>query len=196
MGSLLSYIAELKKQSSQQIEAISSQIAQLENQKAPSHKLANELLEWRQKLCSCLLYKYENNIKLAKANYYALGNKAGALLARQVEAQCSKCKRASLYHPISKQLLTNPQDIANSCSNYYSSLYNLANDPNIPKPTDSIIQNFLTSLDIPSVTPVQLDLLSQPFTDKEIIQAIKTLPLYSTLELLLTNLLSRNNYPG
>lgn len=50
--------ARAKIQRSQQIEAITSQIANLVNQnkQAPSHKLAKKLSGQRQKLCSLLLY--------------------------------------------------------------------------------------------------------------------------------------------
>lgn len=123
-----------------------------------------------------LLYKFETNLKISKANFYALGNKASSLLACQVKTQRTKCKIASVYHPTSKRLLTNPQDIANAFSDYYSSLYNLANDPTNPQPTDPLIQTFLSSIDLPTITPGQLHQLSKPFTNNEIIKAIKRLP--------------------
>lgn len=104
-----------------------------------------------------------------------MGNKASSLLARQVKAQRTKCKITSLHHPTSKRLLTNPQDIANAFSDYYSSLYK-ANDPTTPQPTDPLIQTFLSSIDLPTITPDQLHQLSKPFTNDEIIKAIKTLP--------------------
>lgn len=47
-----------------------------------------------------------------------------------------------------------------------------------PQPTDPIIQKFLALVDLPSITPAQLDLLSQPFTKAEILKTINTLPLH------------------
>lgn len=148
----------------------------------PKLPLASELLEQRQKLtCSLLLFKFENNLKLTKAKYYvALGNEAGALLARQVKAQRLKYKISSLHHPTTKRLLTNPQDIANVFSDYYSSLYNLSTDTATLQPTDQCIQNFLSTIDLPHITHTQLEGLSQPFSDEEVLSAIKTLPLHKS----------------
>lgn len=131
----------------------------------------------RDKLRSLLLHKFENNLKSARVKYYYLGKKTGALLARQVKPQhaCTKCKIASLHHPTTKQLLINRHDIVNAFSDYSSFLYNLASDPATPQPTDPLIQGFLASINL-SITSAQLDLLSQPFTDEEILQAIRTLP--------------------
>lgn len=115
-GIFIKLYSKIKKQRMQQIEEMLSQTDQLEkvNKQSPSHTIGNELLDWRQKLHSFLLYKFETNLKLSKVNFYALGKKANALLAHLVKAQGTKCKIASLLHLTTKQLLTNPQDIANA----------------------------------------------------------------------------------
>lgn len=61
-------------------------------------------------------------------------------------------------------------------SEYYLSIYNLATDPFTSQSTDFTIQEFLSSVDLPSITSDQLHQLSQPFTKEEILNAIKTLP--------------------
>lgn len=61
-----------------------------------------------------------------------------------VEIQCLpspiKNKITSLYHPTSKYLLTNPQEIADAFSDYYSSFYNLHKDHFTPQPTEKAIK--------------------------------------------------------
>lgn len=104
-----------KCQRTRQIDKLLAYIKKKEdrNKWPPSPSLASALLEDRQRLRSLLLCKYETNLKFTKSNYYTLGNKAGALLARQV-TQRVKAKIASLLHPNSKACLTNPQDITNA----------------------------------------------------------------------------------
>lgn len=153
-GILNKLYSNTKNERSRQVEEVPSQIAHLENQneQAPSHKLASELLDQRHKLRLLLLVKFENNLKLTKAKYYALGNKAGALLGLQVKAQRTRCKIASLHHPTTNQLFTNPQDITNAFSDFFS-LYNLTSDKDTPQPSDPSIQSFLSSIDLPNFTP-------------------------------------------
>lgn len=80
--------------------------------------------------------KFECNLKHSKANFFTLGNKADALLARQVKVQRLKAKMFSLHHPTSTQLWTKPQNIANTFSDYYASQYNLKHDSYTLQPTE------------------------------------------------------------
>lgn len=70
----------------------------------------------------------------------------------------------------------NPKEIANTFAEYYSSLYNLKEDPNTPQPSDDAIQTFLADLSLPSLSQSQLESLNSPITEPEIQKAIKTLP--------------------
>lgn len=75
-GVLIKLHSIVKNQRFKQIDEVLSQITQLENQNklATSQQLASDLLEQRQKVCSLLFFRFENNLKLTKAKYYALGN--------------------------------------------------------------------------------------------------------------------------
>lgn len=113
-----------------------------QNKQSPSPRITNDLFLARQNLCSLLVLKYESNLKLTKANFYSLGNKDGALLARRVKGQYAKTKITSLNHP--PQNNSNPQEIVDafSDSSLYSSLYNLHTDHSTPQPQKRLSKNF------------------------------------------------------
>lgn len=153
-------------QRTQQIDEVLSQISCMEklNKSSPFQKQATKLLELRQKLRTLQLHNSENNFKFSKANFYALGNMAGALLAKQVKAQHKKSWILSLPHPTMKQLLTNPQEIAKAFSDFYASLYSLKKYPLTLQPTEEQIHSFLAPANLPSISDAQFDCISKLFT--------------------------------
>lgn len=89
------------------------------------------------KLHSLFIFKYEANLKHIKSNYYALGNKARVLLNM---LRCNTVNQMLMSYPVIQgKFLTNPQDIANAFSDYYSSLYNLQQKPSTPQLTSPAI---------------------------------------------------------
>lgn len=87
-----------------------------------------------------------------------------------------KARILSLHHPTLKQLLTNPEDISNTFSNYYASLYNLKHDPHTPQPTEALIHNFLPAIDLMAIQTLPLESL----TVIKIHRANTALPLYKS----------------
>lgn len=147
------------RQRTQQIDEVTLQIAQLEK-----ILRATELLELRQKVHALLLHKFECNFKVSKVNFYALSNRSGALLAKQVKAPCSKAKILSVHHLTSKQLLLTHKKL----------LMHLAITMH-PCTTPSTHQTNLLS-----ISEAKLQSISQPFTTDEILRAINALPLYKS----------------
>lgn len=116
--------------------------------------------------------------KKSKATYYLLGNKATSHLTKSIKQRCLKTKIASVNLPLSKTTVVNPfKCIVNAFSEFYQSLYDLKDNLTIPQPIPSAIQNFLKSINLPTLTTSQTQTLSEPFTPSEIELAIKTLPL-------------------
>lgn len=111
-----------------------------------------------------------------RLNYYANKNKAGKLLANRLKARRTKTKIPSIIHLHTKNTLTNLQDIADAFADYYSSLYNLSESPDIPQPTDLTFTDFLSKLQLPSRSSAQLASLNAPFTMAEIDSVIRALP--------------------
>ena len=69
-----------------------------------------------------------------------------------------------------------PQAIADAFSCYYSSLYNLKDDPSTIQPTGPIISDFLSKIELPRISSNQLEDLNSSFSETEIAKAIDSLP--------------------
>ncbi|CAJ0947471.1 unnamed protein product [Ranitomeya imitator] len=138
----------------------------------PSPQLFSDLSTARLHLRQLLLSKTEHALRKSKAKFYSMGDRAGALLARRVK----KMEVQSKIHYIQRSdgsLIYNPIHIAEEFASYYSSLYNLKSDPNIPEPSQSSIASFLDQANLPSVTSDQLSFLNAPNVPSEIAQIIK-----------------------
>lgn len=116
-------------------------------------------------------------LKRLRLSWYSQGNKAGKHLAQQYKRRAAQTKIPFLLNQEGHKL-TNPKDIANEFSAFYSKLYNLSLSTSEPHPTPQLIQDFLTPLQLPSITPKQLNSLAQPFSHQENLKAIKELPIH------------------
>lgn len=79
-------------------------------------------------------------------------------------------------HPVTGKMFFHPKEIANAFKSCYSCLYNLKDDSESPQPSSDNISEFLTDLNLPSLTPQQLTSLNHPISDEDILLAIKTMP--------------------
>lgn len=160
----------------QQIDSLTSQIANVETQHKtnPHPALLAQLLTLRQELRSLLLSSYEQMQRKIKATSYSTSNKAGKKLAQHLKGVKLKFKIPHLFHPHSKKKLSNPQDIANAFSDYYSDLYNLRKDTFTHQPSTEEIDEFLNQIKL--LTETQLSSLNVPFSEQEILATIPSLP--------------------
>lgn len=150
-----------KKKRTQRIDNLTSLIAQIEtlHKTDPNPTRLAQLLSLRQELRTLLLNSFEQVQRKIRAASYSTSNKAG-----------------KKTHPHTKQTLTNPQDIANAFSDYYSDLYNINKDSSTPQPSHEDIDAFLQQITLPKLSDAQLAFLNEPFTEKEILPTIHSLP--------------------
>lgn len=114
--------ARAKRKMQQQIDHLLSEIIQ--------HEQTNPIQTLSTKLHTLLLENFERNSRRLKMTYYASGKKANKWLARCLQGYRNKGKNYFfLHHPLTKQKVLNPQKIVDAFSCYYSSLYNLFEDP-------------------------------------------------------------------
>lgn len=167
-----------KMKSTQQIDTLTSQIVTLESQHKtnPEPNVQAQLLTLRRDLRSLLLHSYELIQRRLKASSYSTSNKAGKRLAQRLKGQRIKSKIPTLFYSQSTDTLTNPQDIANAFSDYYSKLYNIKNDHTTYQPSPEDINNFLQQIKLPTLTDSQLSSLNEPFSEREILHTISSLP--------------------
>lgn len=103
-------------------------------------------------------------------------NKPSRIMARRVAAARTKTKIPYLVSQMHQHKITDPQEIANGFSKFYSKLYNLKDDPDVPTPSPSDIDDLLKNVNLPSLTDTQLAELNAPFAGEEIATVIMSLP--------------------
>lgn len=173
-GLLIQMCAKIKKQRSDHLNELLARILHLETlNKKKTQKLRESLFDARQKLRTHLIAQHDYQMRTLKAQSYRYGNKAGKLLASQLKEETIKQKIPYITNPKSKMKVTNPKEIADAFSDCYETLYNLKNDPDIFQPNESIISEFLASVNLLKISQTDLN---QPFTLQEIETAIKNLP--------------------
>lgn len=81
-----------------------------------------------------------------------------------------------MKHPHTDVIKGSPNDITDAFADYYEELYSLQEDHSSAQPTQSIIDNFLSRIQLPTISPEQLEMLFHPITTQEISQVIASLP--------------------
>lgn len=119
---------------------------------------------------------HDRMLRQRKLKFYTSHNRAGKFLASRLKAKRLKVKMPFLFHPHTKQKVSNPKQIADAFVDYYESLYNLKDDASTLQPTRELIFSFLDKVHLPLVTPLDLDVLNRPFTRPEILKIIQSTP--------------------
>lgn len=147
-----------------------------QNKENPDPSKASQLAKLRMDLCSLLQGNHDHMLRQLKLKYYTSHNRVGKFLASRLKARRLKAKIPFLYHPHTKQKVSNPKQIANAFVDYNESLYNLKDDPSTPQPTGDLISSFLGKLNLPSVTTSEHEDLNCPFSRTEILKTIQSMP--------------------
>lgn len=165
-GIIIKLCAHLKRQRALWLDQLLSEIRLLEplNKSNPSSSIAHKLSKLRSDLRDLLIEQQDKYFRALKLSHYSAGNKAGKFLANRLKARRVKNKIAYLLDPVTNSKIMNLQEIADSFARYYSSLYNLKDDPTTPQLTAHSIDGFLASDNLPLLTPIQLQGLNAPIT--------------------------------
>lgn len=183
-GLLIQQAAREKKNRSQRIQSIQAKITRLERQhkQAPDRNstILSQLNNLRTELKQTLMADYDFHYKRLRVSWYSQNNKAGKLLASQLKRKRIKACIPYLKHHITNTSYSNPKDIAEVFKDYYASLYNLEDsDPSV-KPSAPAIQQFLNSLNLPSLDDAILQDINKPISQDEVLSVIKSLPLHKS----------------
>lgn len=157
-GVLIKLNYRLRRSRSAKITDLLTEIRTLESQirSNSSSYLAAKLSSLRYNLRETLCTQNKYYMRKVKLNYYANNKKAGKFLANHLKVQRVKTKIPHIYHPTTSAKVKNPQAIADAFADYYSSLYNLKDDPATPQPVNEDIDNFLAKINLPSLSMSQL----------------------------------------
>ena len=170
-GQIISYTIAFKKKHMTEINDLEREISHLEKEHQMSHSrdiyqtLVNKKLQYN------LLntYRIEKNILRTKQRYYELGEKAQKVLAWQLKAE-EASRAINSIETENGNVTGNPKEINDCFKNYYSTLYT-SEFPDDP----SMIDSFLSNIDLPKLTEEEQEEISSPLTPKEIEKAISSL---------------------
>uniref|UniRef100_A0A8C5Q824 Reverse transcriptase domain-containing protein n=1 Tax=Leptobrachium leishanense TaxID=445787 RepID=A0A8C5Q824_9ANUR len=118
--------------------------------------------------------------KRTQAKYYAFSNKPGRLLANCLRVSQPTKNISHLVTGPGGQKVFKPQDISNELAAYYSKLYNLQTDEQLQSHPSELIDKYLSSLHLPSLSPSQSQALASPITLQDVRLAINQLPLHKS----------------
>lgn len=138
----------------QKLENLLSEIKQIVelNKTNPDTRVTHKLSKLRLELRLLLLEQYDKQLTSLKLSHYSSGNRAGKFLAQRLNTHKAQTKINHLIHPVDKSKIMNPKEIANSFADYYYSLYNLSEDLGTIQPISGAIQQFLDTVNLPSLS--------------------------------------------
>ncbi|CAH2219773.1 Hypothetical predicted protein [Pelobates cultripes] len=145
------------------------------NQITPSKATQDEITDLQKQIHTSNFQKASYALKKLKASTFVMGNRASKTLAQRLRDKQAQTRIPYLLSP-QGQKLPQPTQICNEFATYYSSLYNLKDNPQVPQPTRSTISEYLGRIDMPRLQAHQAVNLAAPITTLEVTQIIDTMP--------------------
>lgn len=104
-----------------------------------------------------------------------MGNRAGKAMALKIKDNHNKTQISHMYHPATKDKLSDLQAITHAFSHYYNILYNLKEDTLILQPSKSKMYAFLGEMNLQSISQAypQINLMVQMGSLKNIISNLR-----------------------
>ena len=171
-GKMIMWSAKHKKLQQKKITDLTNTLQNLERQHMSSDDplILRKINTTKRKLNEILDKKVEINLKYVKQKYYENGPKAKKVLAWKLRKQQTERSIFKIRDPDSNSFSYTTEEIQQSFEKYYTKLYT---QPKAAEP--SLVQNFLESLDLPSIGEAQNKSLTQNITTTEIEEAIARL---------------------
>lgn len=171
-GIIISYSTYKKKQQQKLENTLEQKIKQLTNLLSynPSDDIQIELKHSQRQLDNIIERKTQFCIQQLKYDQFQYSNKTGKFLANMLQHQKDKSVISSILDPTGKPT-QDPHEINNSFRNFYSDLYSTGNQPTLTE-----IDNFLNSVNLPSLSKEQSNLLDLPITVEELFKALHSMP--------------------
>lgn len=171
-GHVISYQSSIKRSRLRRLAFIETELESLEDnfRTTNDEDTLSAILKIKCEYNEMLGQQVGNYIRKLKEKHFELGDKPDKLLARQLKGV--QADRA--IHKISsatRQLITDPKLINNEFFNFFSQLYTSKS-----KPTDSALDEFLDSLNIPTLNDSAKLELESDITLEEIKIAIRSFP--------------------
>lgn len=171
-GKLIMWSSLKKKEKEKYINNLMLELKSLEKQYMQSNNddLLTTITEIKKNLNRAYEDQIEKRTKFMKQSYYENGPRAKKLLAWRIRKQQADRFIHKVKNHFDNNVYYNLKDIQKSFTAYYSQLYTQSH------PVDqSTINNFLFSLDLPSIGTEQNKRLNGPITEEEISKTISKL---------------------
>lgn len=171
-GKLLKWSSRKKKEKQKILTDLLNSLKALEQKHIELNKpqILEEIKVRKQQINNILDKQVETKLKYIKQKYYENGPRAKKMLAWKLRKQQTERSVFKIRNPETNVTCYKTEDILRSFEIYYKKLYS---QPEAADP--SIIENFLESLDLPSVGLTQNKMIAQEITEAEIDKAISNL---------------------
>lgn len=171
-GRIISMTSHLKKLKMQKLVDLQSRLKQLQqidtNESNP--KIKEEIKKIKNDIDDIYTLDTQKKIVFLKQKYYEVGSKSTKLLAYKLRKQRVENTIHKIKHPHTKKVENKLERIQESFELFYKELYS---EPQMS--TESQIDDFLKTLNLPTLTNSQNEKLVQPITTKELNLAISKL---------------------
>lgn len=168
-GKLIAITSTFKKEKKAHYEKLISELKQLEHKHKhnANKEVMSQMGEIRKEINNLLQLEMEKKARFLKQTYYESGPRALKLLARRMRKQQTDNLITKIRDPKTNQIKHDPKDIGNIFKNYYEELYKQTSDMNRIK-----VQEFLNTLDMPSIGNLQNKSLTAEITTEELQQVM------------------------
>lgn len=170
-GHIISYTKGVKKKYMAEIEELETEILRLEKefQQSGSEELYKLLVNKKLEYNMLDTYKIEKVISRTKQRYYELGEKAHKILSWQLKTEDSS-RTINSIQTNTGTVSYNPTEINDTFKEFYTKLYTSESPEDLNK-----IDEFLSTIELPTLSQEDQNNLDLPFTQKEIEKALSLL---------------------
>lgn len=171
-GKVISFCAYQKKQRQSRLSELSKELKELEtkHKKGSNPNLISKLKEIRNEINALHTQETQKKMIYTKQKYYESGSKFAKLLAWKLQKQQSDNTIYKIRDPYSKAVLHKQHEIQIAFQNYYKQLYS---QPQLLD--EQQIEQFLSSLNLPTLSEDENRKLKAEITKEELNSAISRL---------------------